>query len=424
MSWQLALYNGLWRALTPLVRRYLKKRARKAPAYLEHWDERFGQALSPSATGAIWIHAVSVGETRAAQPLVAAIRREWPDAPLLLTQMTPTGRATAEQLYPDAEVRYLPYDYPQAAADFLRAYRPRCGVLMETEIWPNLIHAAAAQRIPLLLANARLSEKSLNGYRKIAGLISPAIAKLTAVAAQTAEDADRLRQLGARSVSVCGSSKYDIEVPEAQRHLAADFRAMAGGRRALLCASTRDGEEALILDAWLAAGAAVGDTLLVLVPRHPERWDEVEKLAAERGLKSQRRSGGAAIAADTRVWLGDSMGEMFGYLGACDVAFIGGSLLPYGCHNLIEPAQVGVPALFGPSVFNFQQAAADSLAAGAGRQVGDAAALVSTALSLMDDPAAGEAMRQGAVRFRDAHRGASDRMLALIREAMSAGSEK
>ncbi|MEN3813043.1 lipid IV(A) 3-deoxy-D-manno-octulosonic acid transferase [Chromobacterium piscinae] len=369
--------------------------------------------------GAIWIHAVSVGETRAAQPLVAALRREWPDAPLLLTQMTPTGRATAEQLYPDAEIRYLPYDYPQAAADFLRAYRPRCGVLMETEIWPNLIHAAAAQRVPLLLANARLSEKSLNGYRKIAGLISPALAKLTAVAAQTAEDSERLTKLGARNVSVCGSSKYDIEVPEAQRHLAADFRARVGGRPTLLCASTRDGEEALILDAWMAAGDAVGDALLVMVPRHPERWDEVERLAAERGLKPQRRSDGAAIAADARVWLGDSMGEMFGYLGACDVAFIGGSLLPYGCHNLIEPAQMGVPALFGPSVFNFQQAAADSLAAGAGRQVGDAAELVSTALSLMDDPAAGEAMRQGAARFRDAHRGASERMLALIRQALS-----
>ncbi|POZ63491.1 lipid IV(A) 3-deoxy-D-manno-octulosonic acid transferase [Chromobacterium alticapitis] len=418
MSWRRALYSGLWRALTPLIRRYLKKRARKAPAYLEHWDERFGQALSPKAAGAIWIHAVSVGETRAAQPLVAAIRRQWPDAPLLLTQMTPTGRATAEQLYPDAEVRYLPYDYPRAVADFLRVYRPRCGVLMETEIWPNLIHAAADQGVPLILANARLSEKSLNGYRKVLGLVRPAVRELTAIAAQTAQDADRLRQLGAEHVVICGSSKYDIEIPQAQRHLADAFRARIGRRPVLLCASTREGEEALILDAWLAAGAAVGDTLLALVPRHPERWDEAARLAAERGLKPQRRGDGAAVEADTRVWLGDSMGEMFAYLGACDVAFIGGSLLPFGCQNLIEPALMGVPALFGPSVFNFQQAAADSLAAGAGRQVADAGAMVSEALSLLADPAAAEAMRQGAARFRDAHRGASERMLKVIQSTL------
>ncbi|QEL57189.1 lipid IV(A) 3-deoxy-D-manno-octulosonic acid transferase [Chromobacterium paludis] len=418
MNWQRALYNGLWRVLTPFIRRYLKRRARQAPAYLEHWDERFGQALSPKAAGAIWIHAVSVGETRAAQPLVAAIRRQWPDVPLLLTQMTPTGRATAEALYPDAEVRYLPYDYPQAVADFLRAYRPRCGVLMETEIWPNLIHAAADQGVPLVLANARLSEKSLNGYRKVLGLIRPAMRELTAVAAQTAKDADRLRQLGAEKIWVCGSSKYDIEIPAAQRHLAEAFRARLGTRPVLLCASTREGEEALILDAWLKAGAAAGDALLVLVPRHPERWNEAAALAEARGLKLQRRGDGAPVVADTRVWLGDSMGEMFGYLGACDVAFIGGSLLPFGCQNLIEPALMGVPALFGPSVFNFQQAAADSMAAGAGRQVADADEMVNAALALLNDAAAAEAMRQGAARFREAHRGASERMLDLLKAVL------
>ncbi|OHX21716.1 lipid IV(A) 3-deoxy-D-manno-octulosonic acid transferase [Chromobacterium sphagni] len=420
MSWQRRLYGGLWRPLTPLIRRYLKKRAQKAPAYLEHWDERFGRALQPRATGAIWIHAVSVGETRAAQPLVEALRRQWPDAPLLLTQMTPTGRATAEALYPGAEVRYLPYDYPQAAAAFLAAYRPRCGILMETELWPNLIHAAAAQRVPLILANARLSDKSLKGYRRILGLIRPAMRELTAIAAQTADDADRFRQLGAENITICGSSKYDIEIPSAQMQLAESFRRRIGGRQTLLCASTRDGEEALILDAWLAAGASVGDTLLALVPRHPERLAAVAELAAQRGLKLQRRSDEAALAADTRVWLGDSMGEMFGYLGACDVAFIGGSLQPFGCHNLIEPAIVGVPALFGPSVFNFQQAAADAQAAGAATQVADAAGMVSAALALLADPARREAMRRGAAAFRQAHRGASQRMLELIRATLAA----
>ncbi|UTH75898.1 lipid IV(A) 3-deoxy-D-manno-octulosonic acid transferase [Chromobacterium sp. IIBBL 290-4] len=418
MSWQRALYNALWRALTPLIRRYLNKRARKAPAYLQHWDERFGQALRPKAQGAFWIHAVSVGETRAAQPLVAAIRREWPDAPLLLTQMTPTGRATAEQLYPDAEVRYLPYDYPQAVADFLRAYQPRCGILMETELWPNLIHAASDQGVPLMLANARLSDKSLKGYRRISGLIGPAMAKLSAVCAQTTEDGERLRQLGAEKIYVAGSTKYDIGIPPAQWQLAKQFRGWAGERPVLLCASTREGEEALILDAWRAAGEAVKEVLLVLVPRHPERWDAVAALAGERGFSLRRRSDNAALPPETRVWLGDSMGEMFGYLGACDIAFIGGSLLPFGCHNLIEPAQAGVPALFGPSVFNFQQAAADSQASGAGRQVGDAGQLVSEALALLAEPAELEAMKQGAARFSQAHRGASERMLAELKRLL------
>ncbi|KZE86143.1 lipid IV(A) 3-deoxy-D-manno-octulosonic acid transferase [Chromobacterium subtsugae] len=420
MSWQRCLYGALWRTLTPLIRRYLRKRAKQAPAYLLHWDERFGRVLQPRAVGAIWIHAVSVGETRAAQPLVAALRRLWPDAPLLLTQMTPTGRATAEALYPDAEVRYLPYDYPQAAADFLAAYRPRCGVLMETELWPNLIHAAAAQRVPLVLANARLSDKSLKGYRRILGLIRPAMRDLAAVAAQTAADADRFRKIGAENITVCGNSKYDIEIPAEQMQLADGFRQRIGARQALLCASTREGEEALILDAWLAAGDAVGDALLVLAPRHPERLQAVAELAAERGLKLQRRSDGAAVAEDTQVWLGDSMGEMFGYLGACDVAFIGGSLLPFGCHNLIEPAIAGVPALFGPSVFNFQQAAADAQAAGAARQVADAAEMVALALSLLADPERRAAMREGAAAFRQAHRGASQRMLEVIRATLDA----
>lgn len=421
MNWQGALYNLAWRLAGPLLRRYLKKRGRQNPAYLLHWDERFGEALTPRALGAIWIHAVSVGETRAAQPLVAALRQRWPDAPLLLTQMTPTGRATAEQLYPDAEVRYLPYDYPQAVRRFLAAYRPRCGVLMETELWPNLIAAADEQRIPLVLANARLSDKSLKGYRRIDGLIRPALGKLSAIAAQSPEDADRLRQLGASRVSVCGSTKYDIEIPPGQMELAARFRQWLGARPVLLCASTREGEEALILDAWQAAGDACGDALLVLAPRHPERWKQVADLAAARGLGLQRRSAAEPVAAATRVWLGDSMGEMFAYLGAADVAFIGGSLLPFGCHNLIEPAQAGVPALFGPSVFNFAQAARDAQAAGAARQVPDAAAMVGEALALLADEPRRQAMRDGAARFRAAHRGASQRMLELIAAQLAGG---
>ncbi|MBI3146730.1 MAG: 3-deoxy-D-manno-octulosonic acid transferase, partial [Pseudogulbenkiania sp.] len=251
MIWR-TLYSGLWPLATPLIRRYLRKRAHKAPAYLEHWDERFGQRVEPAATGAIWVHAVSVGETRAALPLVAALRRRWPEAPLLITQMTPTGRATAEALYPDAEVRYLPYDYPHAVRTFFEGYRPRFGVLMETELWPNLIHAAHDHGTPLFLANARLSEKSLKGYRKVAWLMAPALRRFRAIAAQTGDDAVRLQQLGADEVSVCGNTKYDFTPPEAALALGELFRARIGARPVLVCASTRDGEEALILDAWRA----------------------------------------------------------------------------------------------------------------------------------------------------------------------------
>ncbi|KMN83152.1 lipid IV(A) 3-deoxy-D-manno-octulosonic acid transferase [Chromobacterium alkanivorans] len=420
MNWQRRLYSWAWLLATPLVRHYLKKRARKAPAYLEHWDERFGSQLRPRAQGAIWIHAVSVGETRAAQPLVAALREAWPDAPLLMTQMTPTGRATALQLYPDAEVRYLPYDYPQAAQAFLAAYRPRLGVLMETELWPNLIHAAAEQGVPLFLANARLSEKSLNGYLKISGLISPAVAALSAVAAQTPEDGERLRQLGAQEIEVCGNTKYDIQPPPAQLALAEEFKSRIGRRRVMVCASTRDGEEALILDAWRAAGQALGDALLVLVPRHPERFADVAALAESRGMKAQRRSDGAPVDAATQVWLGDSMGEAFAYFACGDLAFVGGSLLPLGCHNLIEPASVGVPVLFGPSIFNFKQAAALALAAGAARQVGSAADLIGAVVELLGDDARRRAMRESALAFSGAHRGASQRMSALFRRKLQA----
>ena len=240
--------------------------------------------------------------------MVDALRQAWPDAPLLMTQMTPTGRATALQLYPDAEVRYLPYDYPQAVQAFLAAYQPRLGVLMETELWPNLIHAAAEQNIPLFLANARLSEKSLHGYLKIKGLVAPALAKLRAVAAQTPEDGERLRQLGAGDIEVCGNTKYDIQPPPAQLELAETFKAWIGQRRVLVCASTRDGEEALILDAWQAA-PRLADTLLVLIPRHPERFGEVARLAEDRGLRVQRRSAGGPLDVATQVWIGDSMGR-------------------------------------------------------------------------------------------------------------------
>lgn len=418
MNWRRGLYSLLWWVATPLIRRYLKKRARKAPAYLQHWDERFGQARLPQATGAIWIHAVSVGETRAALPLIQAIRQRWPDAPLLLTQMTPTGRETACQLYPDAEVRYLPYDYPGAVRDFLAIWQPRFGVLMETELWPNLLHAARQQGVPVFLANARLSEKSLRGYRRIQGLISPALRDLTAIAVQSQQDAERLQQLGAVSPQVCGNTKYDFTPPAAMAELAAQFRQRIGSRPVFICASTRDGEEQLILQAWQQA--EVGNTLLVLVPRHPERFDSVAAQAQGMGFAVQRRSDNSNIAAHTSIWLGDSMGELFAYYGCADVAFVGGSLQPLGGQNLIEPASLGLPVLFGPSMFNFSQASELALQAGAALQVADADALVQQALGLLQDEARRQQMHRAALVFTAAHRGASQRIVQLLQAHLPA----
>jgi 3-deoxy-D-manno-octulosonic-acid transferase len=418
MNWRRGLYSLLWWAATPLIRRYLKKRAGKAPAYLQHWDERFGQARLPQTTGAIWIHAVSVGETRAALPLIQAIRQHWPEVPLLLTQMTPTGRETACQLYPDAEVRYLPYDYPAAVRDFLAIWQPRFGVLMETELWPNLLHAARQQGVPVFLANARLSEKSLRGYRRIRGLIGSALQDLTAIAAQSQQDAERLQQLGAISPVVCGNTKYDFTPPAAMQELAQAFRQRIGQRPVFICASTRDGEEQLILQAWQQA--EVGNTLLLLVPRHPERFDSVATQAQDMGFAVQRRSQQQDIAADTSVWLGDSMGELFAYYGCADVAFVGGSLQPLGGQNLIEPASLGLPVLFGPSMFNFAEASRLALDAGAAQQVADADALVALVLSLLQDRARCQQMSMAAQAFTAAHRGASQRIVQMLQAYLPA----
>lgn len=412
------LYTLAIHALLPWAALHLLWRARRQPAYLKHWKERFGlygKNARPRPPGPlIWIHAVSVGETRAAQPLIAALKARYPEHRILLTHMTPTGRATSKSLFGGGEVTrvYLPYDTPWAAHRFLRHYRPALGLVMETELWPNLIAACGEAGVPLLLVNARLSEKSARRYARFPRLTRAALTRLAAVAAIGADDAARLENLGARAVAVFGNLKFDIAPPDDP----ADFRARIGRRPVFLCASTREGEEAPILDAWLkvGAGATAGNALLIIVPRHPQRFDEVARLVEARGLKLQRRSDDALVAADTQVWLGDSMGEMFAYYAAADLAFVGGSLRDFGCQNLIEPCAVGTPVLIGPSTFNFAEAARAALAAGAARQVGDAGELVAQALTLFDDDTARVAMGEAGRAFAARHRGATQRTLALI----------
>lgn len=433
-------YSVMWWLALPLVLARLWLRGRKEPGYRQHWGERLGfyGARAGAAPLSIWVHAVSVGETRAAEPLIDALLAAYPDCRIVLTHMTPTGRATGKALFAKHGARlvqsYLPYDTAGMVARFIRHFDPRVCILMETEVWPNLIAQCVRSKVPVVLANARLSERSLRKAGRFGRLMLDAARGISLVAAQTEADAARVRTLGVQRVEVTGSIKFDVVVPDAALATGAALRAAIGARPVLLCASTREGEEELILQAFLDAradGARVdvdgtpsalpADVLLLMVPRHPQRFDEVEKMIAARGLTVARRSrlaldGSAApaLSADVQVLLGDSMGEMFAYYAACDCAFVGGSLLPLGGQNLIEPAALGKPILIGPHTFNFALVTEDALAAGGALRVADAAELMSQAARLLADGAARHVMGQHAQAFANQHRGATARTLALL----------
>jgi 3-deoxy-D-manno-octulosonic-acid transferase len=418
MIWRTGYRLLLW-LLFPWVFMHLWWRGRRQPGYREHIRERFGWYRAKPGRPVIWLHAVSVGETRAAEPLVRALAVRYPGHELLLTQMTPTGRDTAQQLFGGmATIVYLPYDYPGAVARFLARFRPRLGILMETEIWFNLVECCARQGVPLLLANARLSGKSVRGYELVAPLTRAALGGLAAVSAQSREDAERLERLGARGVEVTGNLKFDVVLPPRLLALGAELKQRIGPRPVLLAASTREGEEELILEAL--SRIRVEGLLLLLVPRHPQRFDEVAGLLAKRNMSYLRRSDNRALPPDCQVLLGDSMGEMTAYYAACDLAFIGGSLLPYGGQNLIEACAVGRPLLFGPHMYNFAEASRLALAAGAAIEVADAAMLAESAGRLLADQAILERMSHAALAFSRAHQGATARNLAICERLLSA----
>ncbi|QOY93944.1 lipid IV(A) 3-deoxy-D-manno-octulosonic acid transferase [Massilia sp. UMI-21] len=418
------LYSLAWWLALPLVLGRLWWRGRKEPGYRAHWAERLGFPDAPaSARPTLWVHAVSVGETRAAEPLVEALLEEYPDARILLTHMTPTGRATGKSLFGHHGDRvlqsYLPYDTGFMVARFLGRFQPRVCILMETEVWPNLVAGCARRAVPVALVNARLSERSLRRGRKMGALMLDAAGAIALVAAQTEADADRIRSLGAPQVAVTGSIKFDVVPPQSALEKGAWLRAQCGERPVFLCASTREGEETLILDAWQRVADKPAGALLAIVPRHPQRFDEVEKLAAARGLAVQRRSRLDAGAGDglggAEVLLGDSMGEMFAYYAACDCAFVGGSLMPLGGQNLIEACALGKPVLVGQHTFNFAQATDEAVADGAALRVADADALVAAALRLLEDDGARAGMGAHALAFAGRHRGATLRTVELLR---------
>ena len=419
------LYSGLWWLALPAVLGRLWWRGRKEPGYREHWGERLALGgPAPSERRTILVHAVSVGETRASEPLVDALLAAYPDCRILLTHMTPTGRATGKALFARHGERvvqaYLPYDTPSMTRRFLRRHRPRACILMETEVWPNLIHACARLDVPVVLANARLSEKSLKRGRKAGAVMLEAARGFALVAAQTELDAERIRSLGAPNVAVTGSVKFDVTPPPAALEkgdwLRARIRSGGVERPVFLCASTREGEEALILDAWQRLADKPPGALLLLVPRHPQRFDEVAALVTDRRFTLARRSqldlDHGVDGAD--VLLGDSMGEMFAYYAACDCAYIGGSLLPLGGQNLIEACALGKPVLVGEHTFNFLDATNEAVADGAALRLADADALIAAAAGLLRDGAARVGMGEKALAFARRHRGATLRTVELV----------
>jgi 3-deoxy-D-manno-octulosonic-acid transferase len=371
-----------------------------------------GRYEGEAAQKLVWIHAVSVGEVRAAAPLVGALQAALPDHDVLMTCTTAAGRATIKQVYGESlPCTYLPYDYPGAVQAFLEHFRPRLGVLMETEVWPNLIRGCTLNGVPLALANARMSEKSGRGYARCSALFAPAFGALGAVCAQSEDDATRLRALGAQKTRVAGNLKFDVALDAAQLERGRQWRSQVG-RPVLLLASTREGEEKLLLDALPTWD---GKLLTVVVPRHPQRFDEVAQRAQSRRTRSE------LPAAGDRVYLGDTMGEMAFYYGACDVAVIGGSFLPLGGQNLIEALAAGAAVITGPSMFNFAEATRLALEAGAAIQAADAREAIAMAISLLSDAGKRSRMARAGVELCARHRGATERhleaCLALIRAA-------
>jgi 3-deoxy-D-manno-octulosonic-acid transferase len=414
-----ALYTVLLYLATPFVLLRLLWRSRELAAYRRRWRERFGFVRAPRQPIAVWVHAVSVGETLAAAPLVRALVARHGAGRIWLTTTTPTGSERVIALFGDSVVHsYAPYDLPDVVARFLSRARPAKIVVMETELWPNLLRAAAARGIALSIVNARLSPRSFNGYSKVAGFARRTLADVAQVAAQSEADAERFRALGATRVSVMGNIKFDQAVPDAQIALGRRLRARLGARPVWVAASTHEGEDELVLAAHRALLTALPDAALLLVPRHPQRFDAVARLVEKARFSVQRRSalgaldgGGATI--DAQVLLGDSMGEMFAYFAAADVAFVGGSLVAVGGHNVLEPAALGLPVLFGPQMHNFVAARDLLLDAQGGIEV-SAASLPDTLQVLLADAARRRAIGDAGRAVVAANRGALQKLLAVI----------
>lgn len=414
--WLRRIYTGLLYLMLPLALLRLYWRGRRDAGHRQRWRERLGWIPS-LPTGSLWLHAVSVGEIRAALPLIHALLERYPNLPLLVTTTTLTGsRQVRAALGERVHHVYAPYDLPGVVKRFLRNTQPRLAIIMETELWPNLLRQCAAAGIPVVIANARLSERSARGYRRMRWLTAPMLSDIMLIAAQAEADAERFRALGALQVLVTGNLKYDLTLPNDLLESGRQWRSnLLGAERLVwIAASTHAGEDEPILDAFALLRTRWPTLLLLLVPRHPERFDSVAALCQQRGFSTVRRSEQQSCTQNTAVFLGDSMGELLRFYAAADLAFVGGSLVATGGHNVLEPALLGLPVLFGPHMFNFTEAGERLLAVEAAWQVADVAELADAVERLLSDPELRKAAGQRGRAMVEQHRGALAALLACI----------
>lgn len=418
------LYLAVAYLLAPVVCGTMLLRGIRDRSQWENFSQRFG--FGPrSSRPAIWVHAVSVGEVQAAASLVLALRRRYPDVPLVVTTVTPTGAQRARALFGDAvQVRYIPYDLPGSVRRFFNRVRPRVAVILETELWPNLYHFCGQRKVPLVLASARISPRSVGRYRLLASLFRETLSHGIVIAAQGEGDAERFRSIGANPARthVTGNIKFDLALPDDIRAQGAALRERyaPGERLVWVAGSTHDGEEAAMILVQRRLRAAGLDVLLVLVPRHPGRFQDVAALLRQAGIPFVRRSTDEPVRADTEVLLVDTLGELVAFYAAADLAFVGGSLVPVGGHNLLEPAALALATVSGPQVFNAQDIAGLLVDEGAVELVADADALGEAVLRLLSDPAERRRRGEAGRRVVERNRGALGRLLDLLRPVIDA----
>lgn len=411
-------YSCLFYLLVPFILVRLIWRSIKAPAYRYRWSERFALYNKNVASDVIWFHAVSVGEAEALFPLAKQIQQQYPDAKLLITTTTPTGSARVKAVMRESvEHVYLPYDMPDAVNRFMRCFKPRLAVIMETEIWPNLFACCGENKIPLYIINARLSEKSASGYQKIPALVYPALANIKLIATQTQDDAERFLAIGAKTekVRTLGNIKFDIEVSNEIIELGLQLKAdLFGGRFVWLIASTHKDEEAIFLEIYKQIKLKIPELLLVIVPRHPERFGEVKKLCEQYQLAVVMRTSGEACYQYIDVYLADTMGELKMLYAAADAAFVGGSMVPVGGHNILEAAAIGTPVLFGPYMANFKEIAEGVLRQDAAIQCEDKSEIIRAIVALYADSAYRQSLVEKGRAFVRQNQGAIARIIDIL----------
>ncbi|MFN3712226.1 MAG: lipid IV(A) 3-deoxy-D-manno-octulosonic acid transferase [Alcanivoracaceae bacterium] len=411
------LYTLLWWLLMPLMFVRLWWLGARAPAYRGRWRERMGYGYQQRLSECVWVHAVSVGETLAAAPMIEALLQRYPDMPLVVTTTTPTGSERVQALFAGRVIHvYWPWDAPGPVRRFWRAFNPKLVILLETELWPNLVANARRHRVPVVLANGRLSARSHRGYSRLRGLMRPMLQSLDGLAVQTAIEGERFVDLGAdpARVTVTGNVKFDIDLDDSLRARAAALREQFRGRPVWIAASTHPGEDEVVLAAHQQLRKRHGEALLVLVPRHQERFDQVAAQVTGCGETLARRSRQDSVGAQTSVYLADTMGELLMLYGAADIAFVGGSLVPVGGHNLLEPALWAKPVITGPVLHNFSLISDLLGAAGAHRLVQNSDELAALLDTLFSHPDQCRQMGERAAQVVEQHRGALASLLTML----------